>query len=315
MSEVGIAGPSNAFTLIVPTLERPELLLDLLRSVAAGQDRPDEIVVIDQSARCTGDVEALAASTGLVIAHVHAPFRGVSRARNAGVRRAAHDRLVFVDDDVLVDPGWCAAIRAALARDAAAVVTGRVDAGAPEEPGAFTTSTIEDDEPRRHTTPGDVDVLYTGNCGLSRATFELVGGFDERLGPGTPYPSAEDNDLAHRLLAAGVAIVYEPAAIVRHRAWRPRTDAIGVRWRYGLGQGAFLAKHARDRRHATLPRLRRQLARSARRTVGSVRRDRRVAAEHLASFVGLVVGAGRWTLTTGWRRPSDTIGRRSGASR
>jgi GT2 family glycosyltransferase len=302
MSGTGSPDGGDGLTVIVPTLDRPELLIDLLHSIAAGDDQPDEVLVIDQSARCSGAVEALAVATGLAIEHVHVPFHGVSRARNEGARRARCARLAFVDDDVLVDPGWCRAMRSALDREATAVVTGRVDAGEPERSGAFTTSTIEDDEPRRHTTPGHVDVLYTGNCGLRRATLERVGGFDERLGPGTPFPSAEDNDLAHRLLAAGIEIVYEPAAIVRHRAWRPRSDAIAVRWRYGLGQGAFLAKHARDRRHGTLPRLRRQLARSARRAVANVRRDRRATAEHVAMALGVIVGVARWTLIAGRHR-------------
>lgn len=304
MSGTGAPDGADGLTVIVPTLDRPEFLIDLLHSIAAGDDQPDEVLVIDQSAACTGEVEALSAATGLTIEHVHVPFHGVSRARNEGIRRAAHPGLAFLDDDVLVDPGWCRAMRSALEREATAVVSGRVDAGEPERAGAFATSTIEDDEPRRHTTPGHVDVLYTGNCGLRRVTLERVGGFDERLGPGTPFPSAEDNDLAHRLLVAGVEIVYEPGAIVRHRAWRRRSDAIGVRWRYGLGQGAFLAKHARDRRHGTLPRLGRQLARSSRRALANVRRDRGASAEHVAMALGVIAGAARWTLTAVWRRGS-----------
>ena len=87
------------------------------------------------------------------------------------------------------------------------------------------------------------DVLFTGNMAISRSIFKSVGGFDPTLGPGTRFPSAEDNDFAFRLLEAGYQIIYEPKAVVYHRPWRSEADYIKLYWHYGCGQGAFYAKY------------------------------------------------------------------------
>ena len=77
------------------------------------------------------------------------------------------------------------------------------------------------------------DVLYTGNMAMDRSAARAVGVFDERLGPGTSFPSAEDNDFGFRLLEAGYRIVYVPEALLYHRAWRSERDYVRLRWSYG----------------------------------------------------------------------------------
>jgi GT2 family glycosyltransferase len=76
-----------------------------------------------------------------------------------------------------------------------------------------------------------------------RSAFEKVGGFDERLGPGTPFYAADDNDLGFRLLEAGYRIVYVPEAVVYHRAWRPGREYLPMRWKYGVAKGGYYAKY------------------------------------------------------------------------
>jgi GT2 family glycosyltransferase len=68
---------------------------------------------------------------------------------------------------------------------------------------------------------------------LRRATFERVGGFDERFHPAW----FEDVDLARRLAAHGARVVYEPAACFRHRGGAALA---------GTGYGGFLAAYDRN---------------------------------------------------------------------
>jgi GT2 family glycosyltransferase len=296
-SAVGSKGgdPLEPATLIIPTRNRPELLVTALRSVLGAELVPDEILVVDQSAACDGAVERLAAREGRAIRHEHDSGVGVSRARNLGARLARHEVLLFIDDDVLVLHDWCRAIRSALAAAGNdAVVTGQLAATAPELPGAFAPSTTADMSARTYTEPVDVDVLYTGNVALRRSTLRAAGWFDPRLGPGSRYPAAEDNDLAHRLRVSGVRIVYEPGALVHHRAWRPASELIPLRWRYGRGQGAFLAKHLTDPRGSTGRRLGSQLIRYGRR-IARVGFERPGAAgPDVAYLLGLISGAAQW---------------------
>ena len=71
-----------------------------------------------------------------------------------------------------------------------------------------------------------------------------IGGFDVRLGAGTPAWGGEDIDLYLRMLQAGGALVYEPSALICHdhpdRPERLRSEA----FHYGIGLTAMLAKHA-----------------------------------------------------------------------
>ena len=65
---------------------------------------------------------------------------------------------------------------------------------------------------------------------------ERIGGFDERLGPGTWTEAAEDLALFDRLLHAGGAGRYEPQALVLHEQWRARRAVVRLDWGYGKGR-------------------------------------------------------------------------------
>jgi GT2 family glycosyltransferase len=133
---------------------------------------------------------------------------------------------------------------------------------------------------------------------LHRSTFVEVGEFDERLGPGTVFPGAEDNDLGFRLLEAGYSIHYVPEAVLYHKAWRSAREYLPLRWNYGLSQGAFLAKHMRLSDRYMLGRLRADLYRHGNRLVRQdLRRSRGQIYADAIYILGLLCGAARWLLT------------------
>jgi len=132
-----------------------------------------------------------------------------------------------------------------------------------------------------------------------RSLLQKVGGFDERLGAGSDFPAAEDNDLGFRLLETGSRIFYVPEAVVHHRAWRGKSEYLRMRWNYGLGKGGFYTKHLSltdrymlrrvgwDIWHRIV-RLPRRIVAAPRQTVGDV-----------VYIGGIVVGATRWLITQG----------------
>ena len=79
-----------------------------------------------------------------------------------------------------------------------------------------------------------------------------------------------------------------------HRAWRENAAQVPLRWAYGRGQGAFLAKHASLRDRHMLRRFRDRVRRHADHFLRTLRRERRPAWEDLASIAGLFSGAGEW---------------------
>jgi len=127
-----------------------------------------------------------------------------------------------------------------------------------------------------------------------------VGGWDERLGAGSSFPAAEDNDLGFRLLEAGYRIVYVPDAVLHHRSWRPGRQYPQARWRYGVGKGGFYAKHAREPRMARRALL--DVGRRPGRFVTTVARRPLYAIGELAYAAGVVIGSGRWLAHSRRRR-------------
>lgn len=276
-------------TVVVPTRNRAELVRDCVASILTGERLPAEIVVVDQS---TDDPPALpAGQRGCEVRHVRTGEAGLSRARNLGVREARGTIIAFVDDDMWVDPGWLSALADGLrAHGPGHVVTGSVLEA--EDTGSFAPSTTPIRDARVYRGALWSDPLYGGNMAAFARTFADVGGFDPRLGAGTRLPGAEDNDFGFRLLRRGYGIAVIPDAIVHHRAWRRADEATALQRAYGLGQGAFYAKHIGH--PVIVGRAARSVLRSAIRIPQVALRSPRRASEEPAYLLGLLQGAGRW---------------------
>jgi glycosyltransferase involved in cell wall biosynthesis len=285
-------------SVIVCTRNRPGFVHDTIASIARGDTVPAEIVVVDQSDLPDDELSSMAID-GCEVVYRHVTPRGVSAARNEAIAISHHDVLVFVDDDVLVPETWFRELVSALVRHGDhAVVTGQVREGDPEVPGGWAPSVMTDPEPTVHRGRVGHDPLYPNSMALHRAAIVDAGPYDERLGPGRPrFPAGEDNDFAYRLLEAGYAIHYEPAAIVHHRAWRPPSDFLRLKWQYGRGQGGFYGKHVWLGDRHVLWRLVRDTGSLGRRALRDLPRSRRASAGHLVFLGGMLSAFAEWSAT------------------
>lgn len=287
------------------TRNRPELLGQAVASILAGAAVPAEIVIVDQSDHPLPVVAGHGPRESPCIRHVPSGSRGLARARNEAARLAQRPILAFTDDDVLVDRSWLGRLVGALeVAGENAVVTGRVVPGEPEAADTFAPALKGGDVPRIYRGRIRDDPLVSANMALPRALFERVGGLDDRLGVGTRFPGGEDNDFGFRVLELGCTIAYVPDAVVVHRAWRAASDHyLRVRWGYGRGQGAFLAKHLARYRRFMGRRLAGSIARvswrALRRAItprgGSAPQHRwRLVLGDLTMAAGIVSGAVAW---------------------
>jgi GT2 family glycosyltransferase len=212
--------------VVVPTRDRPTHLSRCLSALRAELGPDDELIVVDS------------ASQPPVEDALRCDQPGASLARNTGWRAASHQLVAFVDDDVQVLPGWADAMVAGLGE--AAWVAGAV--GVPpgqehrERPVAVTTLTA----PTSLTLASRGTLGASANLGVRRSALVDVGGFDERLGPGTWTRAAEDLDLLDRLLAAGYEGAFVPSAAAVHDQWRSRRQLVALDHGYGIGLGARL---------------------------------------------------------------------------
>ena len=112
-------------SLIIPSRNRPDLLLQTVRSVLEEVDVPTEIVIVDQSTVVHSVLSTLQSDRMCQVRYVWTPTVGVSRARNSGIAAAQHDILLFTDDDMSVTPQWFRWLVRSLLRIPAAQCGGR----------------------------------------------------------------------------------------------------------------------------------------------------------------------------------------------
>ena len=278
-------------SVIVCSRNRPRYLLETVESVLQGSQRPAEIVIVDQSDQPHPTLATMGVRDGCAIRYLHSAERGVSRARNTGMRAAATELLIYTDDDVFVDPGWLEPMVRQLGEmGPRGVVTGRVLATPDEVPGGFAPALVSSETTAEYVGRTAKDVLEAGNMGVHRATMLELGGYDEELGPGTGYPAGEDNDMGYRLLAAGCRIRYVPEGVIYHRAWRGPEEYLPLRWRYGIGQGAYYGKHLRTGGRYLAGRLARLLRHHLWLSVRRAPREPKAATGHLVYVGGVLTG-------------------------
>jgi hypothetical protein len=266
-------------------------------SVLAGDEVPAEIIIVDQSDRSSEEL-ATRTSPRCDVRYVWTREVGTSRARNTGVRLARHPHHRGSSTTTSACAGL---VRLPRTRRGAAgpraVITGRVLPERPASPDGFVPSTITDESPVVYEGRIGVDILYSNNMMLHRTAFDEVGLFDPRLGGGARFPTAEDNDLAHRLLEAGYRIIYAPEAVVEHRAWRTGRDYLPLRWSYGRGQGAFYAKHLDLRDRYILRRAGHDLGHNSSRFFHFLFRDPRRAAGQVVHVAAVASAMAQWLVT------------------
>lgn len=222
-------------TVVIPTRDRPDQLRACLTAVLAATSTDDEVLVVDSASHAATLVALVAADAGVRLVRVEQP--GASRARNAGWRAAAHEVVVFTDDDCLPLPGWTAAYVARLEADPSVTALWGPATVAVAGTGATDVGT---DGPVRAVHGDDVGPLGAScNLAVRRGALLEIGGFDELLGAGVALRASEDKDLLLRLLAAGGTAALEPAAVVQHEVWRTRMQAVRLNHHYGIGQGAL----------------------------------------------------------------------------
>jgi GT2 family glycosyltransferase len=222
-----------SFDLVVATVGRTEELARLLDSVAAQDYEPMRVVVVDQND--DDRVDAVVEGREHVV-HLRSP-RGLSRARNVGLREVSADLVAFPDDDCVYPLRLANRVAERFAGDPAlAGLTGKTQDGdgasSPSWEAAAAVLTADNLWNRAN----------AATIFLRRDLVERLGDFDERLGLGSgePWSSGEETDYLIRAVLAGVRIEYDPDLVVQH-AVRPDVQSVG--FRDGASLGYLLRKH------------------------------------------------------------------------
>jgi len=196
-----------ATSIIIPVFEQWGLVPDLVEAIAQQSMPPGEVLFVDNGS-----------------AHVtvpdNIPFKhrvlscatpGSYAARNHGVQNASGEILVFTDADCVPEPGWLAALLAALGEADDRIVAGHVAVAArSSQPNAYEIyDMMFGIAQKRYVARG---YAATANLAASRQLFDALGGFDARR------KSGGDADFCRRARAMGASLIFAPDAVVRHPA-------------------------------------------------------------------------------------------------
>jgi glycosyltransferase involved in cell wall biosynthesis len=237
-------------SVVIPTRDRAGPLASTLSALRAqeGVGGQAEIVVVDNGSK--DDTPQLLAGAvnqpGLPLRSLREPRPGPAAARNAGVRAASGDLVLFLGDDVRpAGPGLLAGHLGA-PRDGETGVLGRVRWDPAKPITTFMewldSSGVQFDYAGLQ--PGPVDPvrhLYTANVSLPKALLLEVGGFDERF----TTAAVEDLELGLRLSRRGFKLSYHPALEVLHDHYTTYADSLRRTERVGAAAACFHTIHGR----------------------------------------------------------------------
>jgi glycosyltransferase involved in cell wall biosynthesis len=106
----------ESIAVVIPTYNRPHLLTAALASVFAQTRQPDELVVVDDGSSVS--CEGVLAGYRDRVRYIYQENKGLSGARNTGIRATRSQLLAFLDDDDVLEPDHLACLSRALERDA-----------------------------------------------------------------------------------------------------------------------------------------------------------------------------------------------------
>ncbi|MEU6699209.1 mycofactocin biosynthesis glycosyltransferase MftF [Pseudonocardia sp. NPDC046786] len=236
----GPHGPAEV-TVVVPVRDRP---LDALLAALPIGELGGLIVVDDGSTEPEPLRRSVEAAGGRLLRH--AASRGPAAARNAGLGAARTPFVVFLDSDVVPEPGWLEPLLAHLADPAVGLVAPRIVALDPAA-GTGLRGLVGRYEAVRSSLDLGPDpalivprsrVAYVPSAAmLVRVAAVGAAAFDPAM------HVAEDVDLVLRLHAAGWAMRFEPAARVAHDHRTDPAEWLRRKAFYGTGAAPLALRH------------------------------------------------------------------------
>lgn len=221
------------FSLIIGTLNRAKELQDCIESIALQTYDSYEIIIVDQSdndetqklveRRCDGR-----------ISYVYTDIKGLSRARNIGIKKSRGKYICLLDDDAVYPPQYLEAIKNCTGEKQ--IVSGLI-------------FSIED-----HNTPfincdkyadgkdisilGILDVCPSATLAFPREVVSQIGGFNEKLGVGNEFAAGEETEFLLRAVDARYSIIHSKHVIAYHPIKPVEYSNLTGVYKHAMGKGA-----------------------------------------------------------------------------
>jgi glucosyl-dolichyl phosphate glucuronosyltransferase len=228
----GVAPGDLSVVICAYTMDRWGQIVDAIASVHEQRPPVREVILVsDHNPELHR--RALSELSGVQVVE-NADVRGLSGARNSGVRAATGRAIAFLDDDAVAEGGWAAGLSAGYADASVLAVGGASEpewvAGRPDwfpEEFDWVVGCSYRGMPTR---PSPVRNMIGSSMSFRREVFDSVGTFDPSVGRiGANPVGCEETELCIRATRhwPGSSVLYVPHARVRHRVPPERGT-----WRY-----------------------------------------------------------------------------------
>ena len=240
-------------SIVICTYNRSDLLEESIRSLLK-QDFPAdqlEVIVVDNNSNdnTKNAVQALATASPVRITYAFEGRQGLSHARNAGIRHANGEIIVFTDDDIEATASWLTSLVSAFNGPDVACAGGPIRPIWPcDRPDWLTDEWLtyltvnefpgvrEAGEFRMPNYP------FGANIAFRKDVFRTIGLFPANLGRiGKNLLSSEEITLCRKIWSEGKRIAFAPDAVIYHKIlesrlskmwfyhrtyWQGRSDAL-----------------------------------------------------------------------------------------
>jgi glycosyltransferase involved in cell wall biosynthesis len=232
-------------SVVIPTKNRSALVtqtIQCIESQTVSRDQYEVIVIDNDSSDDTRSVLEKAIRTYSNLKFGAQEKRGAAATRNAGLRMAKGDLILFIDDDVQAEPGlieWH--VKYQQKNPGASVI------GAVTIPWGDTTEPflryLRDHRILNPYTPskGPIDFSYYHTCNVSTPTDVILklGGFNEAFS----IYGMEDIELGYRLQKAGSHMIFAAEAKALHYRFPEYLEFMGRCEEAGYSLGHLLVLH------------------------------------------------------------------------
>jgi glycosyltransferase involved in cell wall biosynthesis len=213
-----------------------------------------EVLVVENA--CTDETVSVveAHASELPVRLTSEPKLGLSHARNAAVREARGEYIIWIDDDVLVNPGWLEAYCAVFAKDdGTAFFGGPIRAWFPNPPPRWLTEALPSVENAFSLIDYGPDTLWFDRGRLPfganfavRTDVQRDHAYSPQLGRrGRGMRSGEETAVLLSILAHGGRGVWVPGAVLGHYL-SPERQRVGYLRRYYFYNGLAYAGAAAE---------------------------------------------------------------------
>jgi len=241
----------NSCTILVPTYSRALLLRGALESIQKLLIPPGwqvEVLVVDNGSKdnTTAIVEDSRRAGPLDVRHVVESRQGLNYARNRGLLEADSEWVIYLDDDMLVNPEWVLGLVEAAERHAPDCVIGPVEPWFEQAPDSWLTPRVVRSVTSPYSQKGNVVHLVENklahelpgcNFAVRREAALEAGGFHPSLDrAGKGMLAGGDFEFGVRLARLGRPVVYSPRCLIRHFISQAKVSVAGLRARWqGMG--------------------------------------------------------------------------------